>query len=813
MKEYKDLFSNLLQANGEQEVFNIIENNNLLQDQNNWCPYGGTKSNFSVFDNQQPNPVPALIEKITNSIDSILLKECKIKGIDPKSSQAPKSMNESINIFFGIKNGELGEMTKTDRRKLSENIQLIATGEEKTPDILIFDNGEGQHPDNFPNSFLSIGKSNKNNIHFVQGQFNMGSTGAVVFCGEHRYQLIASRQNSKIFSLKKQDSKNPIGFTLVRRHVLDEKENDQYKNSWYEYFAIDGKVPSCEAEKIDLGLYNHFKCGAIVKLFSYQLPRGCGGTIRDGLYHELNQSLYKPALPFLLIDKRPKYSKFDDLTVSGNYIRLSDSKDNILEREPFYMKINDKDIGVVEIRAFLLKKGEDPKQQSNRKSRFIGKKSVIFTINGQVHGFYGSSKIKEWGFTYLKDSLLVQVDCTAIKINFRQDLFMANRYSFKETQKLEKLLEEIKKTLKSNTNLKEANNERKNQLLSKGDNQDELNMIRSILSKNPAKEELIKLLNTHGELFKNKTKNGSSNSRSKADNIEKKLKSKRFPSIFKVNLSEKNEEKIKSIPLGGKGIIEFETDVQNDYLQRPDQQGELVLEILGYNSNSSQHQDSKISPNSSQHQDSKISPNKVEDFFNTTISGPDDHSIKIIFEPNQQLKIGDKLKLNARLSSPEGDIETLFYIKIRNKGKEKIEKNRTSNNFNPPPVIKISKKNDKWVQDNGQDWTEEGWEDDSVIHIMTSGNKVDAIAINMDSNIIKKYISRKAKDDKSLEVLKNKYISQIYLHALFLFNSMNKSIKKDNGDSAEELIAKIFKSYGEALIYLDHNEEILKMVS
>ena len=334
MSNYKELFLKLLKSEGEEEVYNIINSNSQLKNQNNWIPYGENKNNFSVFDNQQPNAVSALIEKITNSIDSILIKECHFKGIDPKDyDKAPKSMSEAVDFFFKIKKGELGQITSTERKDLSKNIQLIATGREKTPDILIFDNGEGQHPDDFHNTFLSISKGNKNDIHFVQGQFNMGSTGAVVFCGNYRYQLIGSRQNQRIFNKKNNRSSNNFGFTLVRRHDLSEEENKQYKNSWYEYFSIKNKIPSFNIDELDIGLCAHvkFNTGSIIKLFSYKLPRGCGGTIRDGLYHELNQSLYQPALPFLISDKRAKYipkkepEKFD-MPVSGNCIRLENEK-------------------------------------------------------------------------------------------------------------------------------------------------------------------------------------------------------------------------------------------------------------------------------------------------------------------------------------------------------------------------------------------------------------------------------------------------------------------------------------------------------
>ena len=465
------------------------------------------------------------------------------------------------------------------------------------------------------------------------------------------------------------------------------------------------------------------------------------------------------------------------------------------------MKFTDADIGSVEIKIFLLKKGVDSKQQSNRKQRFIGGKSIIFTINGQVHGFYGGTKIKDWGFPYLKDSLLIQIDCTEINTNFRQDLFMANRYNFKETSKLEKLEEEIKKALKSNTKLKEANTNRKNQLLNSPGNYNEFNkVIKDTLSQNPAKEELIKLLKNQGSLFEEKSQKLKSKISDKKRYKEKQfVSSKRFPSIFKVNLTEKNSEKVKGIPKGGKGIIEFETDVQNDYLQRPNEKGELILEILGYNSNSSQH------PNP------QPSPNKVEDCFNTTITGPDDHSIKITFEPTQQLNVGDKIKFNAKLSSPEGNLEAVFYVKITKQRKDKVKKYHNSSNYNLPTLIKVRKKDDKWIKDDGEEWNEDSWGDDSVVCLLTSGNKVDAIAINISNNILRKYISKKAKNPKSLDVIKNKYFLHIYLHALFLFNSIETNKIKGNTDSAE-LVSNIFKTYGEASLYLDVNDGILKVI-
>ncbi len=51
-----------------------------------------------------------------------------------------------------------------------------------------------KNPEDFESTFLSLLRGNKNEIHFVQGKYNMGGSGALVFCGKKRYHLIASKK-------------------------------------------------------------------------------------------------------------------------------------------------------------------------------------------------------------------------------------------------------------------------------------------------------------------------------------------------------------------------------------------------------------------------------------------------------------------------------------------------------------------------------------------------------------------------------------------------------------------------------------------
>jgi hypothetical protein len=76
------------------------------------------------------------------------------------------------------------------------------------PCYTFVDNGEGQTADDFPRTFLSLSAGNKKSIPFVQGKFNMGSSGVLRYCGRQWFKLIVSRRY---------DAKSEWGWTLMRR--------------------------------------------------------------------------------------------------------------------------------------------------------------------------------------------------------------------------------------------------------------------------------------------------------------------------------------------------------------------------------------------------------------------------------------------------------------------------------------------------------------------------------------------------------------------------------------------------------------------
>jgi hypothetical protein len=785
------LFWKLYKTHYEKDITKIISNNNLLTDPNNWKPYGNNKGNFGTFESQQFHPIPALVEKITNSIDAMLTKECLKNEIDPTSKEAPRTMLQAVEKFYNVRNGEIGELDRQSRRKIAENIQILAFGDKKEPSIVIYDNGEGQNPNDFENTFLSLHRNNKTNIQFVQGKYNMGATGAVVFCGEHKYHLIASKRSTEL-----SNKDNKFGFTLIRKHPLSKDEEENTKATWYEYFCPNGIVPQFDIDEIDIGLKNRlFKSGSIVKLYSYQLPRGSRSDITFDLYRDLNQFMYELPLPLLLFEKRDFKGHSKDKLVLGNKNRIVIDDNSKVEIKPKEYELNNSDIGELKVYVTIFKKGDEIHKE------YIKNKSIIYSLNGQVHGFEGQSFISQnLGYSLLKDTMLIYVDCTNLNTSFRQDLFMSNRTQLKEGPKIEKLRDIIITKLKTDKTLKAINEERKNAIFkNSGSNQEE---IEKLLQKIPQNQDMLDLLRKNGSLNIFKTKgNKISNKQNKPKVEDKELK--RFPSIFKLK-NDKYSKKYKAVPINGEGHFDFETDVEDDFLYRPYEKGKLTLEILQKRNETDKEVKNK-SPE----------PNKVTDFLNVEREGPNNGNIKIIVKPNENVKVGDEIDIKAKLSDVGKDHEVIFKIKVDKEIAPPKEKKKPKDETFPA-LPRPQKAYENPIDNEGVAWKEMSpeWTGDDIVRIIPEKNDnnemyISGIVINMDSFILKNFVSKnQLKSEKQIQTATDKYFLSIYLHSLFLF-SIFKKMEKENENikdfDVEDFIAKMMKPYSSFLIYEMYN--------
>ena len=797
----KDLLLSIYNCNNYSELYSLVHSNPLLSNPNNWTPYGNNYNNCGTFENQQAKPEAALVEKLTNSIDAILTKECLIRNIDPKSNspEVPQTMTEAIEKFFGIIKGKWENAVASERKQIATKLQVILTGDRQTPNIAIYDNGEGQVPKEFPNTFLSLHRGNKMSIPFVQGKFNMGSTGAVLFCGgDEKYQLIISRRCKELCS----DEEYSFGFTLVRKHPLTSEEEITAKSTWYEYFTINGDIPSFYAESLNLSLDNDtpFVDGTVIKMFSYELSRGCQSDATFDLWRELNTLLYDSSLPILICEQRDFKGHSKEKVMLGNKTRVS-----IDDRDKKYKSLS---YAIKDIATFG---AEIPIEVTIFKSdvknpEFIRGRSVIFILNGQTQGFESKTFIStELGFRQLREYMLVSVDCTNIKTSVRNNIFMSSRDRMREGKYYSILKEKLIALLKNDEVLKQLNQEYKGKELL--ESKDDKDLIQNIFQHFKGNDNIKKLLSKVKGLYSfssspaNKQQNGTKPEDKKENKKTEIPKLSRYPSFFRVSsLKEKDGKMYKAVSLGGKGSIVFHTDAENEFLTRNIDKGELEINILNF---SNRGEGGGVTP---------PIPSVPDDKLMVSRSGPHDGEIKLSFEPTDKAQVGDMFEISAKMISSAGEIEVVVFVGIE-KEKEKKEKEpekEETPNFNLPQMIRVFKEK---TEENTPTWDEctpPMTAKDIVQLAAGDGGAIDEIRINMDSNLMKKQVNRQG---VSVEKVGKKYVANVYSHALILYSTLfgyysnedndnlpNKDALAMITDDLNEAIATIFQHYGAFLM-------------
>lgn len=775
----KSLFESIYNCKTESDIDNLISVNLHLSNSENWFPIGENESNFSIIENQQSNPIAALVEKVTNSIDATLMKKCLELGLDPKSKVAPKSMDEAIELFFpDNKNWDLN----TFRRKQAEDIQIIADGPTKQSSVIIYDNGEGQHPNDFENTFLSLMRGNKNEIHFVQGKYNMGGSGAIVFCGTKGYQLIGS---------KRFDNSGEFGFTLVREHPLSKEELETKKNTWYEYLKIDGEIPAFDSSELDLKLLNKkFKTGSIIKMYSYQM-KGISGFAQD-LNQSLNEFLFKPVLPIFTIDTKERYpnNKVLETTVYGLQRRLEEEKDYV--EDWFSEEYEDVLFGKMKVTCYVFKAKQEGKTVKETKADiqrryFKNNMSVLFSMNGQVHGHYTSEFITR-GLKYnlLKDYLLINVDCTKMKYEFRKDLFMASRDRLKNGAKAEELRDYLRKKL-TKSKLDDINKRRKDSIGLESEDTSEL--IKSF-AKNLSKDsELFKLLQNTLKLeekSKEKPEKKENTGNKPQEKQQKPFKPERFPSFFKLQHKANNPI---PVPVGGEKTLRFETDVEDHYFDRTDEPGDLQVSIL------------RVKRTDSKGGDKQGSTKEPGELLNVIKSSPDKGKIKITFNPDLELRQGDEIEIEASLKGAGDDFfQEIVFLKIvdpEEKKQNAPKEEEDYSNIGLPELVRVLKEQWDELESHGISINY-----DTVMNPVASGDILEKIYVNLDSNVYLNY-RKKLKNEDQIIVAQKRYIASVYFHSLFLYMITKKkkyrfSLMAESNDeevTIDEYIRDVFDSY------------------
>lgn len=590
----------LLRCETEQEVIEALQDARLWDRPEAWRLYGDRDGNYATIGNQQSRPEAALVEKIVNSVDARLMNECLTRAIDPTSSSAPPTIRHAVSMFFegrsfdGGVGGTVQAWPRQRQLEQSRAITIAVTGSKTSPNITIADSGEGQTPRNVPNTFLSIDRSNKLRIPFVQGKFNMGGTGVLKFCGEHKLQLIISRRNPAIASDHVADdpTKADWSVTIVRRD-RPEAGAGAVRNSVFRYLAPVGCDRSPEKGELlhfaakgmplfpegNTAYARDCEYGSCIKLYAYDMKGfKSHALMKGGLLGRLEVLLPEIALPVRMHecrDYRGHAGSFEN-TLVGLAPRLAENRGGNLEDgypTSATLRVHGHEM-VATIYAF---KGD--KADSYRTNE-----GILFTINGQTHGaipknFFSRSSVK---MGRLAKSLLVIVDCSQLSVAAREDLFMNSRDRLSSHELRKDIESELEDLISHHQGLRDLRERRRSEEVAERleDSRPLEQVLESLLRSSPTLERLFLL----GQRLSRPFRSGGAGDREGggggAQNGSGTFTGKPHPTFFRFFHKNAGFVLARDAEVGRRCRIKFETDVVNDYFGRDDNRGRYIAEII-----------------------------------------------------------------------------------------------------------------------------------------------------------------------------------------------------------------------------------------
>lgn len=560
----KQLLLELLEAENEDEVMAALQSRKLLQDSDRWKYLGGMPNNQSIVHNQQSTPAAALVEKVTNALDAILLRHCKAKGIDPRGELAPPTMAKAAELFFG----DFASAGSAAIRAFAEkNMVLYATGSKLRPSLSLYDSGEGQLPEDFPKTFCSLiygsnEGSYKGAIPFVQGRFNMGGTGVLPFCSEgHKLQLIVSRVPSDV---AKSDS-HEWGYTVCC--FFASKQNP----SWKYLVGTDGNIltagvaplgllPKANAKsgEVCAPRERSVESGTLIKMYDYKAARSniCGEQFK-----KLQEYLLRPALPLRVIECRDAYKAnvmqvtvWDRLGAWGN----AKLEEGFEDGASISIKLDSGETVPAEVRVFKATKDfDDDENQPQTGLRAL--------INGQSHAkrdaqFFRTKAVDK---EHIAGSMLVTLDCTDLGQDSRNALFMSNRETFREDPLLSELFKKLQKELHDHEGLDQLNQSRYEDKIKNAVNDDDgIKALEELLETDPALAELFGS-NVSGKIAA-KTSTGGPILKKPGNPVP--FKGTEFPTF--IHRADKTTSVNVQVEIGEVARVSFLTDVKNNYFTR-----------------------------------------------------------------------------------------------------------------------------------------------------------------------------------------------------------------------------------------------------
>jgi hypothetical protein len=739
----KEILLKLLKAATQDEVTELINTHPFFKNVK-WVPYGNQENNAGTIKAQSPDPIGALVEKITNGIDALLIRMCWNKGIDPTSPEAPQSQNEAIKNFFGEKVANFELSDKEVREIAAKTVRIIGEGTAEKPTFSVIDFGEGQHPKDFPKTFLSIGGSNKIKIKFAHGVYNQGGSAALKFCG-NGYQLILSRRTPNI----RNGEEDLWGFSLVR-----ERYEPGFKAEWYEYCIVDDMVPSFPYEPLRILPDGEiFEGGSFIRLYSYAL-KNPNFFITDqrerALAREINKKYFSMPLPIQITELRTQlrgYSEKNKFTRIYGLWRLLKKQfnDKKIVRTFIPLKAELGVFGLRNIEIVVLNDESDAGQSYKNQPE-----KIFLTVNGQAQHTETVNFLKtNCLLPDLAPYMIIHIDLSNADPRANR-IFHTSRSGVIDIPEYEEFHKRLTDSIKGDETLKELNREYKERKIrnAQPEDKDLSRYIGRLVKDNPF---LASLLNIGEEV-----------PTEKPEGPQKEYLGEYIPTIFDIGIDEKE------IPYNRYARLRIKTDAMNDYFTRTKDRGEL-----------------------------RWTPSKLVQINHYSLKNG---FLPVRIEPVAGVKPGDVDIITFELTRPNQDpLKADLKVIIGEFEEPKI------NPAGPPrPPTKLALKLPKLEQVPKEDWGNfesvygGTWTGQDVVKVVEDQEGI-TVYINKEPDVLADFPRRNPlySSGNMMAAIQKRYLASVYLYAVAMFFDM-----KDKPENREWAIPASMRAISKFLLDL-----------
>lgn len=460
-----ELFKALLGATRTAEVNAALSAFESTTQDVQWLPVGRENNKGTIEASSDPGR--SLIERLTNGIDAVLEDEF----VRHKGKPECQSPRDAAQAWLGVPAGGLSELSTKDRQRLADRVSIQireGDGEPNQRLIIVEDRGTGILPEFMPATILSLSESNKITKRYVVGAYGQGGSSTFA-CSQ--FTLIASRFVAS----------TRVGFTVVRYYEPPPDEEAKVGN--YVYLTLQKNVLEIDTE--DQG----FPVGTHVRHFGYDLTKYSGSLGPGSVYGLLNNVLFDPVMPVWLNDAVHSYRR----VIKGSRNALNGAVDEgdderkeqtISHHIPMY-HVDLSDMGVIGLEYWVL----EPYEKQPIRAFVEPSKPIVLTLHGQSHAEMSQLLVRrDAELPYLRQRLIVHVDCNRLTPGAKRALFVSNREEARRGRVYSRIEEEVVKALKSDDELSQLNSKAREEGLHHQDQEAQKHM----------QAEVARLLRLHG---------------------------------------------------------------------------------------------------------------------------------------------------------------------------------------------------------------------------------------------------------------------------------------------------------------------------